>query len=117
MEAKVLAGTLDALAPLRDYVTAAATQAGLDRKATYNLCLAVDEIATNIVMHGYEEAGRTGSLRIASAVERGAPTLIREDRGVPSDPHARPLPDAAELAKPLEQRKAGGLGIFLALKG
>ena len=44
-----LPGTLEALAPLRTYATEAARGAGLDKKATYHLCLAIDEIATQFL--------------------------------------------------------------------
>ena len=54
MDVLTLPGNFDALSPIRDYVKAAANAAGLDHTATYNLLLAVDEIATNVVVHGYE---------------------------------------------------------------
>ena len=52
MQPLTLPGTLDALQPIRDYVKDLAKGAGLDDSAVYNLCLAVDEIATNVVLHG-----------------------------------------------------------------
>ena len=55
-------GTLDALEPLRAYVKEAGEAAGLDRSAVYNLCLAIDEIATNVVLYGYEQAGLAGDV-------------------------------------------------------
>ena len=64
MEDLSVPGTLDSLAVIREYVKAAADEAGLDGRRAYRLQLAVDEIATNIVNHGYSEAGITGSVRI-----------------------------------------------------
>ncbi len=73
-----------------------------------DMLLAVDEAATNIIVHGYGECG--GS--IAVSVERLADELIVQlrDEADPFDPHCVPAPD---LRMPLEERGPGGLGIFL----
>lgn len=74
--------------------------------------MAVDEIATNIITHGYQEAGYTGDLLVTANVTDGAVEITIEDTGVPFNPllHAKP----PELDIPLEERRVGGLGIFLA---
>jgi anti-sigma regulatory factor (Ser/Thr protein kinase) len=117
MESKSFAGTLDSLGPIRDYVKLAAQMAGLDKKATYELCLAVDEIATNIILHGYEEAGRSGVLDVH--VDMGERQLIvtMEDDGEPFDPRQSKLPENEDLLRPLEERPVGGLGLYLAFQG
>jgi anti-sigma regulatory factor (Ser/Thr protein kinase) len=117
MEPKSFAGTLDSLSLIREYVTSAANSAGLDRKATYGLCLAVDEIATNIIVHGYEGAGRSGVLDMRTEMESGTLTVIIEDDGVAFDPRENKLPDSEDFSKPLENRPIGGLGVFLAFDG
>jgi serine/threonine-protein kinase RsbW len=117
MEPKTFPGTLDSLGLLRAYVTAAAQSAGLDNKATYKLCLAVDEIATNIIVHGYEEAGRSGVLDVRAEMDGRTLTIIMEDDGVPFDPRQSDLPNSEDLSKPLEDRPIGGLGVFLAFDG
>lgn len=108
-------GTLDSLAPIGAFVLEHAAAAGLDRPAAYRMRLAVDEIATNIVVHGYEEAGRTGSIELAADLNQELLTIVLEDDGAPFDPTSQELPD--DLDQPLEERKAGGLGIFLAIEG
>jgi len=110
-------GTLDALEPIRKYVEATARSAGLDHKAVYKVCLAVDEIATNIVVHGYEEAGLQGDLKIGASVEDDNLVIQLEDQGKAYDPNLHLIPDAGDLSAPFESRKIGGLGIFLALDG
>lgn len=112
-----LPGTLDALAPLRAYAAKAAEEAGLDKKASYNLCLAVDEVATNVVLHGYEEQGKSGPIRAWASVTDAALTFVLEDEGASYDPSGHELPTEEELKLPLEQRLAGGLGIYLAYIG
>ncbi|HOB61865.1 MAG TPA: ATP-binding protein [Candidatus Competibacteraceae bacterium] len=112
-----IAADLAALPALRQWVEQACRDAGLDEAASYRLILAVDEIATNIVTHGYAEAGLSGD--IALTIERTDRTLtvILEDGGVAYDPRTRSMPTALDLDQPLEERDLGGLGIFLALQG
>ena len=57
MDSMVVPGVLDSLSAIGRYVLGAAWAAGLDKRAAYRLRLAVDEIATNAVLHGYQEAG------------------------------------------------------------
>ncbi|MDX2239954.1 MAG: ATP-binding protein [Leptolyngbyaceae cyanobacterium bins.302] len=110
-------GTLDSLGAIADFIKAAAAEAGLDKKATYQLRLAVDEIATNIIVHGYEEAGLEGTVYLTYNVDDKALTFTIEDTGAAYDPHQHLLPEEDALHQPLEQRQIGGLGIYLALKG
>lgn len=117
MEPKSFAGTLDSLGLIREYVTSAAKTAGLDKKVTYELCLAVDEIATNIILHGYEEAGRSGVLDVRADIEGRKLTVTLEDDGEPFDPRQSKLPDSEDLLRPLEERPVGGLGLFLTIQG
>jgi serine phosphatase RsbU (regulator of sigma subunit)/anti-sigma regulatory factor (Ser/Thr protein kinase) len=117
MDALTLPGNLDALAPIRDYVKAAANTAGLDHTATYNLLLAVDEIATNVVMHGYEEAGLKGDISIAAKNEDNGLVIELSDHGKSYDPNLHRAPDDEGLCKDLSDRPIGGLGIMLARDG
>ncbi|BDV42173.1 hypothetical protein GURASL_10960 [Geotalea uraniireducens] len=117
METLIVPDTLDSLAKIGDYVKRAAAAAGLDSKAAYNLRLAVDEFATNIILHGYQEAGLSGEVVIRGEMADNALTIIIEDTGAAFDPRSLKLPEAEELARPIEEREPGGLGIFLALNG
>jgi len=108
-----VAARLDSLARLREYVMRAARD--LDRATAYRLRLAVDEIATNAIVHGYGEAGREGILRIRADSDERAVRIILEDSGPPYDPRETLPPD--DLGRPLEERQVGGLGVFLALRG
>ena len=75
----------------------------------------MDEIATNIVVHGYAEAERQGDLTIWADADTARLAVFLEDTGRPFDPRQVPQPD--NLDQPLEERQDGGLGIFLALWG
>jgi len=107
------AGTLDSLEPIRAFVGQAAAKAGLDSAAAYRLCLAVDEIVSNVVTHGYDEAGRSGAIEIDAAVEAGALVVRMYDTSAGYTPGDHVVPPD-ELAAPLETREPGGLGLFLA---
>ena len=115
MENLTVAGTLDSLDAIAKYVMAVAAATGLDKKTSYNLRLAVDEIATNIIIHGYEEAGREGVLELQAFVDEETLTISLKDTGVPYNPNQRLTPD--DLDQPLEQRKIGGLGVYIAIQG
>lgn len=117
MESLIVPGLLDSLKPIRDYVNHAAEIAGLDKKDRYSLFLAIDEVATNIVLHGYEEAGLTGDIKIDVDMTPDFLTIILEDTGKEYDPTTRELPTEEDLNQPLEERPIGGLGIFLTLDG
>jgi len=114
---KSFPGVLGSVASVRDFVADAAAAAGLDRRARYRLCLAVDEVATNVVLHGYQEAGREGPLDVSVDVDEGAITVRLEDDAAPFDPGTRLVPGPEELARPLEERPIGGLGLLLARDG
>jgi anti-sigma regulatory factor (Ser/Thr protein kinase) len=107
-------GTLDSLATISEYAVRAATAADLDQKAAYKLRLAIDEIATNIIVHGYEEAGIQGPIDIWAEIDDTDLRLVIEDMATPFDPGNLAPPVGMDL--PLEERQIGGLGVFLALQ-
>lgn len=112
MKPLVLPGRLDALEQVADYVHAAAAEAGFDQKTAYRLHLAVDEVATNTVTHAYEEKGIEGNLYLEAEITAQELRLHLEDDGIAYDPTQKS--DPSDLDRPLEERKVGGLGIFLA---
>jgi anti-sigma regulatory factor (Ser/Thr protein kinase) len=115
MEPLTVPGTLDSLSAIGQYVLSAAAVAGLDKKPAYRLRLAVDEIATNIISHGYQEANREGVLALHAVIDEATLTIFLEDSG------AAYAPDQAleqiSLDRPLAERPIGGLGVYLAMQG
>jgi serine/threonine-protein kinase RsbW len=112
LESLTVPGNLDSLPKIREYVKSAATQAGIDKKRAYRLQLAVDEIATNIIIHGYQENGQQGDVDVSATLDDNALTLWIEDTSVPFNPLDPPRPSNLDL--PLEARPFGGLGVYLA---
>ena len=117
MEKLSLPAELGALSELRRYTKEAAAQAGVDADRSYQLQLAIDEIATNIISYGYTGDGAKGDITIGGEMRDGALVITLEDHGPAFDPRTRPIPRAEEMDRPLEERKLGGLGIYLALHG
>jgi anti-sigma regulatory factor (Ser/Thr protein kinase) len=91
-----------------------ATSAGLNKKAAYNLRLAIDEIATNVVLYGYEREGLNGSLELYPELSGQSITIALEDTAAAYDPHNTAPPD---LTSSFEERRMGGLGVYFAMNG
>ena len=96
------------LAEIRRFVQASAEFLKVDPDVIAEVVLAVDEAATNIILHGYQ--GQSGFIEIA--VERQGDSLVIHlyDQAPPFDPTQVPPPD---LTLPLEERPVGKLGVFL----
>lgn len=107
--------TLDSLTKIAEFVMAATAAAGLDKKAAYRCRLAVDEIATNIIIYGYGQAGCEGLLNLQADIDEQALTISIEDTAIAYNPNQTQLPTEDELKLPLEERPIGGLGVYLAL--
>jgi len=112
---KEFPANLDSLKELRDYVFAAAEQTTADKKKVYKLQLAVDEIATNIISYGY--AGSSGSIFIDAEVKENSLLIQLRDKAVPFDPRPKLKIEQETVNKPAEERRIGGLGIYLAMTG
>lgn len=81
--------------------------AGVPPGAIRDVTLILDELFTNIVMHGYQ--GRPDGWVELLAEVRGASLLLTlRDRAPPFDPRNAPAPDRSS---PLEERSIGGLGL------
>jgi anti-sigma regulatory factor (Ser/Thr protein kinase) len=71
--------------------------------------LALEEIVTNVIAHGYED-GREHFIVIRCGVQDGEVMAEVEDDGQAFNPLQYPDPD---ISVPLESRPPGGLGIYL----
>jgi anti-sigma regulatory factor (Ser/Thr protein kinase) len=107
---------LESLEAIGQFVKGIAAGAGLDGSAAYRLRLAVDEIATNIIGYAYSNAALGGTIKVTGQVTKTQAIIVLIDGGQAFDPLAN-LPAPDELTKPLEVRRIGGLGIFLATTG
>ncbi|MDY6939642.1 MAG: ATP-binding protein [Cyanobacteriota bacterium] len=111
MESLTVSGRLTSLEAIAHYVLNAAAQAGLNRKATYRLRLAVDELVTNIITHGYAEAQQQGDISLHAKIDERSLRLSIEDTGIFYDPTQTETQTDRHL--PPEQRNIGGWGVYL----
>ena len=114
MESLTVPGVLDSLSDIAEYVMSAAAIASLDKKIAYRLRLAIDEIATNIITHAYEENGLTGNIEVFAKIDETGLTIELVDTGPAYDPQLDQTPASIDL--PLEERPIGGLGVYLAAR-
>lgn len=99
---------VDALAEVRRFVRSAAAQAGAPDDCLADIVQAVDEAATNAIVHGY--AGAPGWLEVAASLDDGRFVVRLEDAAPEFDPTTVPEPD---LSVPPMARRPGGMGIHL----
>jgi anti-sigma regulatory factor (Ser/Thr protein kinase) len=97
------------LAAVREMVRSAATAAGGDPTFVADLVQAVDETASNAIIHGL--ANGPGWIEVSVAAERDRLVVTIEDDAPGFDPTAVPEPD---LSIPPEHRRPGGMGVHLA---
>ena len=103
-----LSANLARLAQARQFIHETVQPGCSEEEFIYDLVLAVDEALTNIIVHGYEN--RDGPIDIQVARLEDGVEIILRDRAMPFDPTQVAPPN---LSLPLEQRRRGGLGIYL----
>lgn len=103
------AADLDALAHLRAFVEQACRADGIAETVCVGLQLALDELYTNIITHGYANQA-TGSLTVTFAYTAPQIKITIQDQGRPFDPRQAQPPD---LTADWAERTIGGLGIYL----
>lgn len=107
-----LRADLKCLHELKNFIVDYASQNGFDEKRCNQIELAADEILTNIINYAYPE--KEGDIRIICDSGEDDTLLVQIiDAGIPFNPLEVAEPDVS-LA--LEERKVGGLGLFLARK-
>lgn len=109
MSSKVFPANFEQLDAIREFVGGAASESGLDDREVYAVQLATDEACSNIIEHGYQGI-QGGKITCICEPSPGELRITLRDNGRPFDPTGAPQPD---LSLPLDERKIGGLGLFL----
>ena len=104
-----LMSQLAELTRLTEGITRLGMEHHLPDEILYHLNLALEEVVSNIIRHGYGER-EDGEVSIAIELTPEAIAVTVEDDGVAFNPLEHPGPD---LTAPLEERKVGGLGVYL----
>jgi serine/threonine-protein kinase RsbW len=82
---------------------------GLSEDDGYTLQLILDELVTNIIIHGHGD-DPTHTIRIDLSLADALATLRIEDTAPPFDPTTAPPPN---FDLPIEERPIGGLGVHI----
>ncbi len=98
----------DSLHELSEFAEAFFTERGALMPVITKLCIAIDEIASNIV-----KFSGAGEMKLTCLWNDDTATLIFEDDGAPFDPFAAGKPD---IHASVEERQIGGLGIHMVKK-
>ena len=100
--------TMTSLEAIYSFVREFLSSQGIGHEAAFDLDLIAEELFTNMVKYG-----RGGSPEIAIALAWDAPTMtlrIKDFGAERFDPTEGP---AVDVNRPIEQRRAGGLGLHL----
>ncbi len=103
-----VAASLDNLQEVRSFIDRAGASLGVSESVLGDLRLVVDEAVTNVVLHGYGNAG--GDVELHMHADGGDVVISILDRAERFDPDEVKTPS---LDTPLRDRPAGGMGIFL----
>ncbi|AAC68151.1 anti-sigma regulatory factor [Chlamydia trachomatis] len=110
---QVFPATLQDLYPMLDFVKRAGVHCNCTQKKLSKLELACEELLLNIITHAYKGLPSTGWIRILCTETPDALLVRITDHGPAFNPITA-SPDIMRLDLPIEQRRIGGLGIFLA---
>jgi len=105
----VLRNDLSELERLSQAVSAWCQGNAVSAEAEYHVNLALDEIVSNVIRHGWMDGG-AHQLQVSLSCAGNELTVAVEDDALPFNPLEVPAPD---ITKPLEERAVGGLGIHL----
>lgn len=100
----VMTAEAEGLTPVRAQMRELLSQAGLDEKKSGEVVLALDEVLTNVIRHGY--GGEKQSIEIDFCDHADRIEISVRDQGKKFDPTKAAPPK-------LPPEKAGGLGIYL----
>ncbi len=108
-----LPGQTDYLQEIRTFSINYARTLGFKEEELSQIEMAVDEAATNIIRHAYQEdPGLPDSRKFIEIelrkIDQGMEIILR-DQGRPYDPTQRPMPD---IDKHVKEGRTTGLGVF-----
>ena len=108
-----LPGKIEQVRVACDFVVKAAQAAGFGDDGIFQSQLAVDEIFTNIVEHGYEHDSDNKKIELITEITPEALIISILDEAPPFNPLQLDSPDASAS---LGERERGGWGVFFVRK-
>jgi serine/threonine-protein kinase RsbW len=102
-----VAADVKKLATIRQFIEEQAHALNIAPDVVYDLVLAANEMATNIIVHGYR--GAPGTIEIEMQRLGDAIEIRLRDQATLFDPTRAPTPN---MTLPLEKRPLGGMGLY-----
>ena len=113
MKEITLDATVDNIEKVTDFVNEQLENCGCPMKAQLQIDIAIDELFGNIAHYAYQPDVGPATVRVEVVEEPPAVVITFIDSGVPYDPLGKEDPD---VTLSVQERTAGGLGIFLVKK-
>jgi serine/threonine-protein kinase RsbW len=102
------AAELEALSAFREFIARTCKTLGIDDQVSFDLQLACDEAATNVIKHGY--AGMNpGSIMLELRPQPKKIAMVLSDFGHPFEPAETDAPDVEAL---LQDQPTTGFGLY-----
>lgn len=113
MKELTIEATVESIPAVTEFVDTQLEALGCPMKAQMQIDVAIDELFGNIAMYAYKPGKGHATVRVEVEENPLAVIISFIDQGKPFDPLATNEPDVTLSA---EERKIGGLGIFLVKK-
>ena len=104
--------TTNNLARIRNFIKTQSRNAGFDEETANKIVLAADEACTNIIKHAYKYSAK-GKINVNLSFSQNKLRIAITDEGTHFNSSSIKDPD---LKKYYEEKKVGGLGMFLMKK-
>ena len=108
-----IAATIENIEAVTDFVNEQLEALDCPMKAQMQIDIAIDELFSNIAHYAYNPEIGQATVRVEVIEDPLAVVITFIDNGVPYDPLAKEDPDTTLSA---EERKIGGLGIYMVKK-
>lgn len=111
MTEKIFPADINELAPVTVFLEEELDKAEASPKLMVTFAVALEELFVNVAHYAYPDS--KGTVKIGIDTSGDSIVVQLTDSGIPFDPVAMPDPDITESA---EERKIGGLGIYMVKK-
>ena len=111
MMKKILRAIPESISAADEIFEQLANSVGLSEKSKRQMLVVIDEVLSNIINYAYPD--RDGEFEFQVNAEEGRMKIVFIDSGLPFNPLQSKDPD---VTLSVEERKRGGLGIFLVKK-
>jgi len=108
MDSIILPATQDSLPAIRNYVFSTCSESALPEGLASKIDLVLEELIVNVCCYAY--GNNKGNVTVVCRNENHKISLTISDRGMPFNPLENAAP---EIHADIDQRKIGGLGIYL----